>query len=50
MDAYVVGAVPPYSGLICGKLVAAMVGSCEVKKAYEAKYLGRTAVISENFR
>ena len=47
MDAYVVGAVPPYSGLICGKLVAAMVGSCEVKKAYEAKYLGRTAVISE---
>ncbi|MBX3177714.1 MAG: DUF4338 domain-containing protein [Candidatus Hydrogenedentes bacterium] len=47
MDAYVVGAVPPYSGLICGKLVAALIGSNEVKKMYESKYLGRAGVISE---
>jgi hypothetical protein len=47
MDAYVVGSVPPYSQLICGKLVAALMGSQEVKDAYERKYLGLRAVISE---
>ena len=45
MDAYVVGAVPPYSQLIGGKLVAALMGSTEVKRAYERKYLGRQSVI-----
>lgn len=48
MDAYVVGALPPYSLLIGGKLVAALMGSDEVKAAYERKYLGRRAVISGN--
>lgn len=47
MDAYVVGAVPPYSQVIGGKLVAALMASTEVKKAYERKYLGREAVISK---
>lgn len=46
MDAYVVGALPPYSFLLGGKLVAALMGSVEVKAAYERKYLGREAVIS----
>jgi hypothetical protein len=46
MDAYVVGSVPPYSQLIGGKLVAALMGSKEVKEVYERKYLGRQAVIS----
>ena len=46
MDAYVVGAVPPYSYLIGGKLIAALMASTKVKRAYERKYLGRTAVIS----
>ena len=45
MDAYVVGAVPPYSQLIGGKLVAALMGSTEVKRAYERKYLERQSVI-----
>ena len=45
MDAYVVGAVPPYSQLIGGKLVAALMASTEVKQAYERKYLGRESVI-----
>ena len=45
MDAYVVGAVPPYSQLIGGKLVAALMGSKEVKRAYERKYLARESVI-----
>ena len=47
MDAYVVGAVPPYSQLIGGKLVAALMASKEVKQAYERKYIGRQTVISK---
>ena len=46
MDAYVVGALPPYSYLIGGKLIAALMASMEVKDAYDRKYLGREAVIS----
>ena len=45
MDAYVVGAVPPYSQLIGGKLVAALMASSEVKRAYERKYMGLQSVI-----
>ena len=45
MDAYVVGAVPPYSNLIGGKLVAALMTSTRVKRVYERKYLGRESVI-----
>ena len=47
MDAYVVGAVPPYSQLIGGKLVAALMASKEVNAVYERKYLGRPTVISK---
>ena len=47
MDAYVVGAVPPYSQLIGGKLVAALMASTKVKQVYERKYLGRKTVISK---
>ena len=45
MDAYVVGAVPPYSQLIGGKLVASLMTSQEVKRTYERKYLGSESVI-----
>jgi hypothetical protein len=45
MDAYVVGAVPPYAQLIGGKLVAALMTSQQVLKAYERKYVGSTSVI-----
>ena len=45
MDAYVVGAVPPYSKMIGGKLVAALMTSREVKRVYERKYLGSESVI-----
>ena len=47
MDAYVLGAVPPYSFLIGGKMIAALMGSQEVKDAYERKYLGKEGVISQ---
>jgi hypothetical protein len=46
MDAYVVGSVPPYSMLIGGKLIAALMASSEVIEAYNRKYLGKETVIS----
>lgn len=47
MDAYVMGAVPPYSGLIGGKLVASLAASNEVRTAYDRKYGERTSVIRQ---
>jgi len=38
MDAFVLGAVPPYSFLLCGKLVAMLVASTEVRRAFKRKY------------
>lgn len=38
MDAFTVGAVPPYSFLLGGKLVALSLISNEVRKAYAARY------------
>jgi len=46
MDAYVVGAVPPYSMLIGGKLVALLATCNEVRDAYARKYLERVSVIA----
>jgi hypothetical protein len=47
MDAYVVGSVPPYSRMIGGKLVAALLASREVRDVYNRKYVGRESVIAE---
>lgn len=46
MDAYVVGSVPPYSQIIGGKLVAALMGSNEVRRVYERRYLNLKSLIS----
>lgn len=46
MDAYVVGAVPPYAQLLGGKLVAALMGSAEIGAAFSARYGGTTGIIS----
>lgn len=46
LDAFVLGAVPPYSGLLCGKLVAMLASSAEVAAACKRKYGGREALIS----
>lgn len=40
MDAFVLGAVPPYSYLLCGKLVAMLTASNEVRNAFKRKYGG----------
>lgn len=50
MDAYVLGAVPPYSSLLCGKLVAMLALSNEVRRAFRRKYGGRKALISGKIR
>lgn len=46
MDAYVLGAVPPYSHLLGGKLVALAAASDEVRLAFRARYAGRRAILS----
>jgi hypothetical protein len=45
MDAFVLGAVPPYSFLLCGKLVAMLAASEEVRKAFRKKYEGVLSLI-----
>lgn len=45
MDAFALGAVPPYSFLLCGKLVAMLIASNEVRNAFKRKYAGRRSVI-----
>jgi hypothetical protein len=50
MDAYVLGAVPPYSSLLCGKLVAMLALSNEVRRAFRRKYGGHVSLISQQVR
>ena len=45
MDAFALGAVPPYSSLLCGKFIAMLVASDEVKNAFKRKYEGRKSLI-----
>jgi hypothetical protein len=47
MDAYVVGAVPPYSNLIGGKMVASLIGSSEVGEAFAQRYSETSGHISK---
>ena len=46
MDAFVLGAVPPYSHLLCGKLVAMLLASDEVRKVFQKKYRGQVSLIN----
>lgn len=46
LDAYVLGALPPYNMLLGGKLVAALVGTREIRDAFARKYNGVQGVIS----
>jgi hypothetical protein len=45
MDIFVLGAVPPYNRLLCGKLVALGACSTEVRRIVEKKYRGMKTVI-----
>lgn len=45
MDAFVVGAVPPYSSLLVGKLIGMLMASKEVGEAFSRKYsVGETLI------
>jgi hypothetical protein len=46
MDAYVLGAVPPYSHLLGGKLVASLIRSREVVNAFDTRYGDSVGLIS----
>lgn len=46
MDAYVVGAVPPYAQLLGGKLIASLIGSKEVSKLFSVRYGKAKGIIS----
>ena len=46
MDAYVVGAMPPYADLLGGKLVASLIASEEVGRKFQERYGGREGLIS----
>jgi hypothetical protein len=47
MDAYVLGAVPPYNALLCGKLVACLVRSREVYNDFSRAYGDTKGIISK---
>jgi hypothetical protein len=50
MDAYVVGAVPPYAQLLGGKLVVSLIGSREVTDHFRAKYGDSRGIISGKYK
>lgn len=45
MDAYVLGAVPPYNYLLCGKLVALLATTNEVREHFVNRYAGKSSEI-----
>jgi len=47
MDAYVIGALPPYNYLLGGKLVSLLLASKEVRKIYERKYKDKITIIDK---
>ena len=47
MDAYVLGAVPPYNALLGGKLVACLLRSRDIYDDFASTYGGTTGIISQ---
>lgn len=50
LDAFILGALPPYSALLGGKLVACLVKTREVEKAFRARYGNARGVISKTHK
>ena len=48
MDGYTVGALPPYSELLAGKLVVLAAASREIREDYERRYHGRATRMQGN--
>ncbi len=47
LDAYVLGAIPPYNDLLGGKLVASLINSLEVRDTFRVRYKKTTGIISQ---
>ena len=47
MDAYVLGALPPYNHLLGGKLLSYILASNEVREIYKSKYISSTTIIKQ---
>ena len=47
MDAFVLGAVPPYNALCGGKLIALLATSIEVRNAFSERYQDHVTLISQ---
>jgi len=47
MDAYVLGALPPYNYLLGGKLISYIIASNEVRNIYQCKYEGKVTKIAK---
>ncbi|SVD59815.1 uncharacterized protein METZ01_LOCUS412669, partial [marine metagenome] len=47
MDSYIVGSIPPYNQLLCGKLISCLLKTIEVKDIFNKKYKNTVGIISE---
>jgi len=47
MDAYVIGALPPYNYLLGGKLISYILASNEIREIYKNKYKDRVTIIDK---
>ncbi|QOI97502.1 MAG: DUF4338 domain-containing protein [Flammeovirgaceae bacterium] len=47
MDAFVIGALPPYNYLLGGKLISLLLASNEVRKIYREKYKDKVTIIDK---
>lgn len=50
MDAYVLGAIPPYNQLLGGKLIASLVRTEEIAQRFKAKYGQTKGIISKEHK
>jgi hypothetical protein len=48
MDAYVLGAIPPYNSLLCGKLIASLLRTQDIYDDFASKYGASTGLISKS--
>lgn len=48
MDVYTIGAIPPYSNLLGGKLVAGLVSSDDIRRAYWKQYAGKRTQMNDH--
>jgi len=47
MDSYIVGSIPPYNQILCGKLISCLLKSVEIKDYFNNKYKKSIRIISQ---